>query len=87
MLAALAMLAAGCRPAGPPPDPHTVFVSDERLNLLHVVDGVSMSETGRIPVGHRPRGMAASPPAGIDNGDGHFPAVVITMPLLHRRLR
>lgn len=55
-----AMLCAGMA-AAPPLRAETVFVSDEQENVLHVIDGVSLKETGRIPVGARPRGLALSP--------------------------
>jgi PQQ-dependent catabolism-associated beta-propeller protein len=39
----------------------TVYVSNEESNVVHVVDGASLRETGRIAVGRRPRGLGLSP--------------------------
>jgi PQQ-dependent catabolism-associated beta-propeller protein len=39
----------------------TVFVSDEQVAVVHVLDGVSAQVTGTIAVGRRPRGMGFSP--------------------------
>ena len=59
LLAATIALAACSRA---PVGPHdTVFVSDEKLNLLHVIDGATGEDKGTIRTGARPRGMVVSP--------------------------
>ncbi|HEV2747066.1 MAG TPA: PQQ-dependent catabolism-associated beta-propeller protein [Allosphingosinicella sp.] len=39
----------------------TIYVSNEELNVIHVIDGATLKETGRIDIGKRPRGLALSP--------------------------
>jgi PQQ-dependent catabolism-associated beta-propeller protein len=39
----------------------TIYVSDETVNVVHVVDAASLSEQARIAVGRRPRGLVLSP--------------------------
>src|SRR4051812_49746772 len=59
--AALAALAlSGCQPAVTGPH-DTVFVSDEKLDLLHLVDGATGEVTGTIRTGARPRALELSP--------------------------
>lgn len=53
-LAALALLSAAA-------SAETIYVTNEALDVVHVVDGASLRETGRIAIGRRPRGIAVSP--------------------------
>ncbi|HWH18465.1 MAG TPA: hypothetical protein VNT77_09065, partial [Allosphingosinicella sp.] len=39
----------------------TVYVSNEELNVVHVIDGRTLKESRRIEIGSGPRGMALSP--------------------------
>jgi mxaJ protein len=39
----------------------TLYVSNEESNVVHIVDGATLKETGRIEVGKRPRGLGLSP--------------------------
>jgi YVTN family beta-propeller protein len=39
----------------------TIWVSDEMANVVHVIDGATLKEVARLPVGKRPRGLAFSP--------------------------
>ncbi len=39
----------------------TVYVSNEETNVVHIVDGTTLAERGRIDIGQRLRGMALSP--------------------------
>jgi PQQ-dependent catabolism-associated beta-propeller protein len=55
----LAALLAAC--LGGAAQAQTVYVSNEESNLVHVVDGATLKETGRIEVGGRPRGLGLSP--------------------------
>jgi PQQ-dependent catabolism-associated beta-propeller protein len=56
LLALLALIAAAQAARA-----ETIYVSDEEANVVHVIDGASLRETGRIEVGRRPRGLALSP--------------------------
>jgi len=58
-LAALLALAACADPTTTAP--HTVYVSDEQADVIHVIDGRRLVEVARIAVGRRPRGLALSP--------------------------
>src|SRR5437762_3600380 len=60
MVALAALALAGCQPAVTGPH-DTVFVSDEKLDLLHLVDGATGEVTGTIRTGARPRGLELSP--------------------------
>jgi len=53
------LLLAGCQAAAPRTG--TIYVSDETVDVIYVIDAASLAETARIAVGHRPRGMAVSP--------------------------
>ena len=59
LLTALALPLAACTRQGPGPD--RVFVSDEKANVVHVLDGRSGTIEGELRTGARPRGMALSP--------------------------
>src|SRR5260370_356876 len=48
-------------PVATPALADTVYVSDERADVLHVIDGATGAVQAKIPVGARPRGMALSP--------------------------
>ena len=62
-LIALALLAA-CQRA-PEAAPHTVYVSDEQANVVHVIDGATAEKVAAIATGERPRGMGLSPDGGV----------------------
>jgi PQQ-dependent catabolism-associated beta-propeller protein len=51
----LPLLLASAAPA------ETIFVSNEELNVVHVIDGATMQERSRIEIGRRPRGLGLSP--------------------------
>src|SRR5207253_3509167 len=57
MRVALPLLLALAAPAGA----ETIYISDEAGTAVHVVDGATLRETGRIEVGKRPRGIGLSP--------------------------
>lgn len=38
----------------------TVYVTDEEASIVHVIDGMTLKETGRLDVGKRPRGIVLS---------------------------
>ena len=63
LLLALGLLAA-CERA-PQTAPHTVYVSDEQANVLHVIDGATAKKVATIATGQRPRGMGLSPDGAI----------------------
>jgi PQQ-dependent catabolism-associated beta-propeller protein len=44
-----------------PADAETIYVSNEEANLVHMIDGATLKEKGRIAVGNGPRGMVLSP--------------------------
>jgi PQQ-dependent catabolism-associated beta-propeller protein len=60
LLAAPMLVAlAGCQEATPRIG--TLYISDETVNVVHVVDAAKLTERTRIGVGGRPRGMVLSP--------------------------
>lgn len=63
LVCALLLALAGCQRL-PPAAPHTVFVTDE-TGLVHVIDGRTLQEIQKIPIGRRPRGLALSPDGAI----------------------
>jgi PQQ-dependent catabolism-associated beta-propeller protein len=58
MLRVLAILLAALPAAA---GAETIYVSNEESNVVHVIDGATLKETGRLDVGKRSRGIALSP--------------------------
>ncbi len=54
----LSLFAASAAPA------ETIYVSNEESNVVHVVDGATLTEKAKIDIGQRPRGLALSPDGG-----------------------
>ena len=44
-----------------PAHAETIYVSNEETNLVHMIDGATLKEKGRIAIGNGPRGMVLSP--------------------------